>query len=109
MERNDKRLTDMPQYHIDRDVLCDIVEKTIGYETLRNAFCQGEFHTSEEFVWFRDDDEFYIIHKRSGMMINWYKHLGRTNTCSQSNRTIEDYYEFFKAFDDDYGRWEKMR
>lgn len=49
--------------------------------------------------------EFYIIHLDSGMMVNWYKHLGRTNTCSQSNRTIEDYYEFFKLFKEELDYW----
>ena len=32
---------------------------------------------------FKDDDEYYILHKPSGTMINWYKHMGRTNTCNK--------------------------
>lgn len=35
---NDK-LGYLPQYHIDRDELCKIVEKTVGYERLMDAFC----------------------------------------------------------------------
>ena len=31
----------MNQYPIDRDVLCAIVEETIGYETLLDVFCWG--------------------------------------------------------------------
>lgn len=50
-----------------------------------------------------------IVHLDSGMMVNWYKHLGRTNTCSQSNRTIEDYYKFFKLFKEELDYWEKRR
>lgn len=84
-------LKPLPQYHIDRDVLCKIVEETVSYERLMDSFCYGPI-IGDEFVWFRNNDEFYIIHLDSGMMVNWYKHLGRTNTCSQSNRTIEDYY-----------------
>ena len=107
---NTAKLQDMSQYHIDRDKLCEIVKETIGYDTLMDVFCYGEFNQSDEFAWFRNyGDEFYIIHLPSGMMINWYKHLGRTNTCSQSNRTIEDYYEFFKRFKMDLEYWAESK
>lgn len=88
-------LLDMHSYHIDRDVMNNIVKDTIGYENLLDLFIYGEFNQTNSFAWFRDGDEFYIIHKPSGMMINWYKHLGRTNTCSQYNRHEEEYIEFF--------------
>ena len=32
---------------------------------------------------FKDEDEYYILHKPSGTMINWYKHMGITNTCNK--------------------------
>lgn len=94
-------LEPMPQYHIERNKLCEIVEKTVGYERLMNAFCYGHYIYVGEFAWFRNGDEFYIIHLDSGMMVNWYKHLDGTNTCSQYERTIEDYYEFFNKFKDE--------
>lgn len=94
---DEKRLTSLPQYHIDRDKLCEIVKETIGYKRLMDAFCHGTV-VCDEFAWFSNSDEYYIIHLESGMMVNWYKHLGRTNTCSQSDRTIDDYYEFFRLF-----------
>lgn len=103
-----KRLADMSQYHIDRDLFCKIVNKTVGYEKLNDAFSYaGEFAQDEEFAWWRHDDEFYILHKRSGMMVNWYKHFGRTNTCSQENRTVEDYYIFFTLLNEELDYWFK--
>lgn len=92
----DKRLNYLPQYHIDRRDFEKVIEDTIGYEKMWDAFSYaGTFAQGDEFAWWRDEDEFYILHKQSGMLINWYKHFGRTNTCSQSDRTLEDYYEFF--------------
>lgn len=102
---SDGGLGELPQYHIDRDVLCKIVEETVGYDRLIDSFDSAAF-TGENFTWFRKDDEFYIVHMDSGMMINWYKHLGRTNTCSQSGRTVNDYYTFFKLFKDELDYWE---
>lgn len=99
------RLTYMKDYHISRDTMCDIVDNIIGYDLLMDCFCYGQFCDSDEFSWFRSDDEFYIIHKNSGMMINWYKHLGRTNTCSQEDRTVEDYLEFFNKFKEELKHW----
>lgn len=97
-------LEELPQYHIDRNVLCNIVEETIGYEKLMDAFDYGVI-VWDEFSWFRNNDEYYVIHLGSGMMVNWYKHLGRTNTCSQSNRTIEDYYTLFNLFKEELDDW----
>ena len=77
---NENRLSPLPQYHIDRDKLCEIVKETVGYDRLMDAFCNGTV-VCDEFAWFSNADEYYIIHLDSGMMVNWYKHLGRTNTA----------------------------
>lgn len=37
-----KTLESLPQYHLDRDLLCKIVSETIGYERLLDAFCYTE-------------------------------------------------------------------
>lgn len=100
-----KNLENLPQYYVDRDTLCKIVQETVGYERLMDAFCYGNV-VCDEFAWFKNSDEFYIIHLNSGMMVNWYKHLGRTNTCSQRERTIEDYYTFFNLFKAELDYWE---
>ena len=51
--------------------------------------------SSDEFFITRRGDEFYIIHFPSGTIINWYKHMGRTNTCNK-NLTLDDLREFKK-------------
>ena len=37
-----------------------------------------------------ESTEFYIVDLETGVLINWYKHLGRTNTCSREDFTLED-------------------
>ena len=48
----------------------------------------------DEFSLFRVDDEFYILHRNSGTLINWYKHAGRTNTCNNPDFSMEDFRVF---------------
>ena len=105
---DEKKLEDLPQYHLDRDLLCKIVNETVGYEQLMDAFDYGAV-VCDEFAWFRNNDEYYIIHLASGMMVNWYKHLGRTNTCSQNGRTVDDYYTFFRLFKEELEYWKSRQ
>ena len=42
-----------------------------------------DFRDTNSFHAFKDEDEYYILHKPSGTMINWYKHMGITNTCNK--------------------------
>ena len=70
-------------------------------------YAGSEEQICDEFAWFSNSDEYYIIHLESGMMVNWYKHLGRTNTCSQKDRTIDDYYEFFRLFKEELDYFER--
>ena len=105
----DKKLRMLDQYHIERDLFCKIVEETIGVEFLLDAFCYGQFNCTDDFVWYRVDDEFFISHMNSGMTVNWYKHLGRTNTCSQKDRTEEDYRIFFTMFKAELEFWARHR
>jgi hypothetical protein len=56
---------------------------------------------TDDFVGFKKDDEIYFIHLPSGIIINYYKHLGRTNTCNRSDLTLEDFKEFLKLLDKD--------
>lgn len=56
----------------------------------------GESWTGFRFHIWRDEDEYYVCDMRTGMVVNWYKHEGRTNTCSQRDRTLADLQEFFR-------------
>ena len=51
--------------------------------------------TTDNFKIFRIDDEFYILHIESGIIVKWYKHLGRTNSFNQEI-SIECFIEFLK-------------
>lgn len=99
-------LENMSQYYLDRDLFCAIVRNTIGIDRLYDAFTYG-IAISGSFAWFIHDDEYYIINLDSGMIINWYKHIGRTNTCSQEGRTVGDYYKFFLSFKKELDYYEK--
>ena len=78
-------LSPMKQYPIERDVFCEIFGKI--YDDFYDAFYNT---TTESFKVWRYDDEFYILHLESGTIINWYKHLGRCNTCNK-DLSIEEY------------------
>lgn len=83
--RHYHNLLPMKQYPIERDVFCKIFRKIDSdfYDELYDT-------TTESFKVWRYDDEFYILHLESGTIINWYKHLGRCNTCNK-NLSIEEY------------------
>lgn len=78
-------LSPMKQYPIERDVFCEIFGKI--YSDFYDKFYDT---TTESFKVWRYDDEFYILHLKSGTIINWYKHLGRCNTCNK-DLSIEEY------------------
>ena len=75
----------MGQYPIERDKFCEIFSKV--YDEFYDEFFDI---TTESFKCWYYDDEYYILHLPSGTLINWYKHLGRCNTCNK-NLSIEEY------------------
>lgn len=83
--RHYHNLSSMKQYPIDRDIFCDIFGK-IDEEFYDDLYDTTTF----SFKCWRYDDEFYILHLESGTLINWYKHLGRCNTCNK-DLSIEEY------------------
>lgn len=93
-----KFLQDLPQYYFDRDEFVNVFHEVFGstdaiFELI--VACQGH-ECYDDFHLFYGEDEFYIIHLRSGTIINWYKHLGRTNTCNKEGFTLDDLREFLK-------------
>ena len=90
----------MKQYHFDRDDFVKVFEEVFG-DDLEN-FLDGVLGDSEQFFSYKVDGfkcfmveftEFYIVDLETGVLINWYKHLGRTNTCSREDFTLEDLRE----------------
>lgn len=92
----------LPQYHFDRNDFCKIFMEvfTIDEYVDIDVLCGPTTHL-EEFSLFRCEDEFYILHRNSGVLINWYKHMGRTNTCNKSDFTLDDFREFLKKLRED--------
>lgn len=84
----------LPQYALSRDDFINIYGNVS--EVLMN---ENPYETSNFKGWY-NDDEWYILHKSSGTMINWYKHCGRTNTCNKI-LTIEQHKEFAKMILED--------
>lgn len=89
-------LNTLPQYHFPRHEFCNIWEEVFkdidGIEwdsKIMNGIQTPNFHSYHD-----NDDEYYIIHLPSGTMINWYKHLGRTNTCNK-NLSLSELKLFF--------------
>lgn len=80
-------LREAEQYPIDRDIFCNI------FEWMCEVIYDLSDYNGADFKVWRDDDEFYLMHKDSLTVINWYKHLGRTNTCNKV-LTKEEYLQF---------------
>lgn len=91
-------LETLPQYHFARDEFCEAFRRFFTPDQITDieVLCQGNTHCST-FSLFYDSDEFYIIHRDSGIIINWYKHLGRINTCNRPDFTLIDLREFLRA------------
>lgn len=90
-------LKELPQYHFDRDEFVKAFHSVFTSDEIIDIECDCEAgHQTDDFILSRYDGEYYIIHKDSGTMINWYKHLGRTNTCNKSGFTIDDLKEFLQ-------------
>ena len=87
----------LPQYHFDRGDMCDVFDVDF-----MRWFWDHLGDSNDEFLLTRNDDEFYIIHFPSGTIVNWYKHMGRTNTCNK-NLTLDDLREFKKMLLESFG------
>ena len=73
-------------YHFTRDEMEKIFEEVFPLNSQAwdwDEVWNCDFRDTNSFHAFRDFDEFYILHKPNGTMINWYKHIGRTNTCNK--------------------------
>lgn len=90
-------LKELPQYHFDREEFVDAFKKVFSI----NEICDLEVACQEHkclsnFLLYYVENEFYIIHLPSGTMINWYKHLGRCNTCNNEAFSIFDLLNFLE-------------
>lgn len=95
-------LQDLPLYHFDRDDFCKVFREVFTNDEIIDidVMC-GYPQNTENFLLYRWEDEFYIIHRDSGTIINWYKHLGRTNTCNKEGFTLADLKELLLLLKED--------
>jgi len=95
-KRKRKNLDTLKQYAIDREVFTRIFLRIYKLD-MDDYLYNYEGHS---FKAWKYDDEFYILHKDSGTLVNWYKHLGRTNTCNK-NLSLVEYLQFVTMFLDE--------
>lgn len=90
------KLEALPQYHFDRDDFTKAFEDVFNNRktTIMDVVgaCIDNVYTTNFLLHYQDDD-YYIIHLPSGTIINWYKHLGRINTCNKIGFTLSDLKE----------------
>lgn len=97
-----KYLQDLKQYHFDRSVFTDTFSKVFedGCFDVEEACISGKSF-NDFLLYYSPLEEFYIIHLPSGTIINWYKHLGRTNTCNKEGFGVDDLTELLRALKDE--------
>ena len=91
-----ENLYELPQYPIERELFEKLfigIDKRLFWEGINEA-------ETDTFRYWKYGDEFYILHKDSGTLINWYKHLGRCNTCNKK-LSIDEYKKFVSDFEED--------
>lgn len=65
-----KEFTEYVCKYFDADKFYEIIET--GYKT-------------EDFICYKVEDEYYIIDLDTGIIVNFYKHIGRCLNCNSSN------------------------
>ncbi len=89
-----KYLETLPQYHFDRDDFCKVFGEVFTNDEIIDIDVMWVIHrTPRTSFSIAGKTSFYIIHRDSGTIINWYKHLGRTNTCNKEGFTLADLKE----------------
>ena len=106
VERDDA-LQELPQYHFERDEFVSTFEQVFRSDEILEleVMCQ-HYTTLNSFLLFYNPnwEEFFIIHLPSGTIVNWYKHLGRTNTCNKENFSIADLKNLLERLKADISR-----
>lgn len=97
-------LQELPQYHFDRVDFIDSFRKVFSSKEMFDLEIACQEHRSlSNFHLYYAEDEFYIIHLPSGTIINWYKHLGITNTCNKEGFDLDDLHELLKTLKEEMG------
>ena len=84
----------MEQYHFEREDFCNTFNEVFTseqYDKLFDILTSG--YSSYEFILTRHDDDFYILDTETGLLITWYKHLGRINMTNDKTLTLEELHQ----------------
>lgn len=97
-----KSFVSRKQYHFPRDIFCETFCKVFNdkQSDILWHLCFVATYT-ENFLLTMHEEETYLIHLESGVIVNWYKHLGRTNTCNVDSFTLRDLEHFFLLLKED--------
>ncbi len=91
-------MAELPQYHFDRDDFVRVWQSVFDVNTTDDVLNMCVSHTvTDNFeLWCDEFEEYYIKYLPNGVTVNWYKgaHLGRTNTCTDPNLTLDDFDKF---------------
>ena len=91
---NNNPFEDLEQYPIERIIFANMFNHIA--EIIYDIY---PYESSDFKAWYYED-EWYILHKPSGTLINWYKHCGRINTCNKK-LSVAQYQEFANMFLED--------
>ena len=84
----------MEQYHFEREDFCNTFNEVFTseqYDKLFDILTSG--YSSYEFILTRHDDDFYILDTETGLLITWYKHLGRINMTNDKTLALEELHQ----------------
>lgn len=88
----------MEQYHFEREDFCNTFNEVFTndqYDKIFDLLTSG--YKSYGFILTRFDDDFYILDTETGLLLTWYKHLGRINMTNDEALTLEELkLEFIK-------------
>ncbi len=97
-------IEELPQYHFDRATFVSAFEEVFSTDDLFDLYeaCCKDTRLKNFYLYHDTFEEFYIVHIPSRTVINWYKHLGRTNTCNKEEFGLDDLHEFLQLLRSDF-------
>ena len=74
------------KWDFDRDQFCEAFEEVFPGDYLTQVLILCEQTTPmQNFIMFRCEEEYGILHIETGLYVRWYKHLGRANATNIPN------------------------
>lgn len=94
------------EYYFDREQFVNTFHKVFTTdEILKIQVACQEQRCFDDFLLYYNDDEYYIINLETGIIIRWYKHLGRCNGVNQANFGISDLIELLEQLKESLESW----